>query len=1090
MIYRIEKKTFGLGIFPSRHIKTAMLLAFVLVSTLLESIAQRIPVTGKVLDGKTREELIGASVRVLESGTGKITDGEGTFHLQLEEGKYTLEIKYLGYVSEEIGITVPLMMELTVMLIPEDIELGAVEVLATGYQEIPKSRASGSFVSLDEELVDRRISTNLVDRLEDVTSGLILNRTGDTGRDPISIRGRSTLGRFSQPLIVIDNFPYDGSLDDINPNDVASITVLRDAAAASIWGARAGNGVIVITTKSGKHNRGTRVSFTGNANWIQPTDPFLAPNLAVGDYIDVEEMLFSQGYYTALESDFGHQVLSPVVETLIAARDGVITTSAADARIAAYRSYDLRNDLKEYIYRPQLNQQYNLGIEGGGDLHTYRLSLGYDGIRPEITGNTSNRITFSLKNDFSLLSDKLKVQTGFYGVKSRDKDSHLSAGDISFSSYAGMYPYARLADESGNPLALNRDYRNGFKQEMENLGLLDWSYVPLEERGRSNSSSVGDDLRVNFGLTYELLPGLSLQGLYQYWQNTGLSERLYAEDSYEARNLINQFTQIQESGALTYAVPKGGIYSFSNSKAHSHSGRMQANYAKSWEQGWQLNVLAGAEVKALESNSYSGRYYGYNAELATSQVVDYVSLFPLSTNPFATSQIPNTDGIGILRDRFYSGFANASLLYQDRYLLTLSARKDASNLFGVATNQKSVPLWSAGLGWTLSEEGFYHWDGMPYMKLRASVGYNGNVDRSLTAFTTARSTTFNPITQIPYSIIVNPPNENLRWEKIKILNLGLDWESRSGRVKGTFEGYKKEGMDLIGTVPYAPSTGITAFSGNNAATQTTGFDLSLETVNLKGKFTWSSVLLLSGIEEKVISYEDEINVSNLLNYGITGMGGTYFPIEGRPLFGVYSLPWEGLNPETGAPVGLLDGEASEEYRDIINGATLESLVYHGPARPTVFGSIRNTLSYRGFSLSANISYRFGYYFRRSSVQYESILQGRGGHSDYALRWQEAGDELVTQVPSMPEARDAFRDQFYRSSSVLVEKGDHIRLQDIRLGYKIPSGSTLSEILRNAEFFLYANNLGMIWKATDTDWDPDFGTFKPRKSIALGVQLDF
>lgn len=1070
--------------------KNLLILIFVLAFSSMDLCAQNLQVVGRVQDQTTGEALIGASVRVLESGTGKITNEEGVFRFELDAGTYTLRISYLGYTVREIEMEVPLSEQLTILLAPEDFELGGVEVLATGYQEIPKSRASGSFVSLNEELVDRRVSTNLIDRLEDVTSGLILNRTGDVGRDPISIRGRSTLGRFSQPLIVIDNFPYDGNLEDINPNDVSSITVLRDAAAASIWGARAGNGVIVITTKSGKSNQATRVSFTGNANWIQPTDPFLAPNLGVDDYIDVEEMLFGQGFYTALESDFGNEVLSPVVETLIAKRDGLISSSEADARIAAFRSYDLRNELKQYIYRPQLNQQYNLGIAGGGNYHTYRISLGYDDIRPEISGDASNRITLSLKNDFSFLSDKLKVQTAFYGVKSKSTDAHMAADDITFSSYAGTYPYARLADDSGTPLPLNRDYRNSFKEEMETLGFLDWSFVPLEERGRSNSNSVRDDWRVNLGLTYEVLPGLSVYALYQYWQNTGLTERQYQDNSYDARNLINQFTQMAEEGALSYAIPYGGIYNYSNSRANSHSGRLQANYAKDWEQGWKLNVLAGTEVKALESNSFSGRYYGYNPELATTQVVDYVSLFPLSTNPFATARIPNTEGISLLRDRFYSGFANASLVYQDRYLLTLSARKDASNLFGVAANQKSVPLWSAGLGWTLSEEKFYNWAWMPFMKLRASYGYNGNVDRSLTAFTTARSTTFNPITQIPYSIIVNPPNENLRWERIKILNLGLDWENRSGRIKGTFEFYKKEGLDLIGTIPYAPSTGITSFSGNNAATQTKGFDLSLETVNLKGKFTWSSVLLLSGIKEKVTSYEDEINVNNLLNYGITGLGGTYFPIEGRPLFGVYSLPWMGLNHETGDPVGLLDGEASEEYREIINGATLESLVYHGPARPTIFGSFRNSLSFQGFSLSANISYRFGYYFRRSSVQYESILQGRGGHSDYALRWQEVGDELITQVPSTPEARDAFRDQFYRSSSVLVEKGDHIRLQDIRLGYKISTTSKRAGIFNNAEFYLYANNLGIIWKATDTDWDPDFGTFKPRKSIAVGVQLDF
>ncbi|MEP0712732.1 MAG: carboxypeptidase-like regulatory domain-containing protein, partial [Algoriphagus sp.] len=272
--------------------KNLLILIFVLAFSSMDLCAQNLQVVGRVQDQTTGEALIGASVRILESGTGKITNEEGVFRFELDAGTYTLRISYLGYTVREIEMEVPLSEQLTILLAPEDFELGGVEVLATGYQEIPKSRASGSFVSLNEELVDRRVSTNLIDRLEDVTSGLILNRTGDVGRDPISIRGRSTLGRFSQPLIVIDNFPYDGNLEDINPNDVSSITVLRDAAAASIWGARAGNGVIVITTKSGKSNQATRVSFTGNANWIQPTDPFLAPNLGVDDYIDVEEMLF------------------------------------------------------------------------------------------------------------------------------------------------------------------------------------------------------------------------------------------------------------------------------------------------------------------------------------------------------------------------------------------------------------------------------------------------------------------------------------------------------------------------------------------------------------------------------------------------------------------------------------------------------------------------------------------------------------------------------------------------------------------------------------------------------------------------------
>lgn len=1054
-----------------------------------EICGQTLEVTGTVRDAARQEPLVGAAVRILESGVGKITNSEGGFAFNLEKGTYTLEISYLGYQKLETSIQVPLANSLNLNLVPEDFQLGQVEVLATGYQEIPRSRASGSFVHLNEELIDRRVSTNLVDRLEDVTSGLILNRTGDVGRDPISIRGRSTLGRFSQPLIVIDNFPFDGRLEDINPNDVASITVLRDAAAASIWGARAGNGVIVITTKSGKKDQPVRVDFAGNINWIDHTDPFQNPVLSVRDFIDMEERLFAQGFYTAQENNRNQVVLSPVVETLIAARDGKISNVQKEEQLAKFRTYDLRNELNRYLYRPQVNQQYNLGISGGGNSHTYRVSLGYDHLGEEIVGNNSERITLSLRNDFKLLKDKLSVQTGFYGVKNQSLDQNLSPEDLVFSTLSDMYPYARLADESGNALAINRDYRNQFKQTSYEQGFLDWTYVPLQERGRADTETKRNDWRLNLGLKYQILPGLSLDGLYQYWENSLENQTLYLPDSYFARDLVNTFTQKNTQGILSYPIPKGGIFNHGSTRSKSHSGRVMLNYQKNWAEDWSLQALGGSELKTLESQGLSGRYYGYNPELSTSQAVDYVTLFPFSYNPQVTGRIPNVDGIRLIQDRFYSLFANASLGFRNRYLLTASARKDASNLFGVEANQKAVPLWSAGLAWNLSEEGFYNWEAMPFLKFRFSYGYNGNVDRSLTAFTTARTTTFNPITQIPYQVIVNPPNENLRWERIKILNLGWDWENRNGRIKGTLEFYRKTGLDLIGVTPYAPSSGITQFRGNNSSMLTHGLDLSLETVILKsGDWTWSSVLLVSQVKEEVISYEDQINVNSLLDFGDKGQGGTYFPIVGRPLFGIYSLPWQGLNPDTGNPVGLLDGEPSENYRQIITTASLESLIYHGPVRPTHFGSFRNTLAFKGFNLSANISYRFGYYFRRQSVQYETILQGRGGHSDYALRWQKSGDEINTQVPSLPNARDPFRDQFYRRSEVLVEKGDHIRLQDIRLGYVF--GSNPNAVFKNSEVFLYANNLAMIWKATDSGLDPDYGPFTPRRSIAFGVNLGF
>lgn len=1061
-------------------------LCFLLIG---EGMAQQSVLSGTVVDSQSGEPVPGVSILLKGTVRGTVSDESGNFELLIPAGNQVVMVSYLGYEGQELELSIPYSGSLRIELLPMDIQLGGVEVLSTGYQNIPVSRAAGSFVQVDKDLLERKVSTNLLDRLEDVTSGLIFNKTGDSGRDPISIRGRSTLGRFNQPLIVIDNFPFDGSLEDINPNDVESITVLRDASAASIWGARAGNGVIVISTKAGKKDQPLQVDLTANVNWIEPIDAFWEPKMAVLDYIEVERQLFASGYYSASENSPNNPVLTPVVENLILARDEVISDQEADARIAALGSYDLRNDLNRYLYQSQLNQQYNVGIAGGSGAHSYRMSLGFDDLRKGLNGNTGSRYTLNLKDDFRMLKDKLRVSMAFYGVKSEGIDQNMNPQNLRLNSLTPLYPYARLADEAGNPLEVNTELRESFKREAESQGLMDWAFRPLDEMGRNFTESKGTDWRLNLGASYQLLKGLNLSAKYQYWEKSSNTQNLSSLKSYEARNMINQFTQVDEMGLMSFPVPRAGILNTSAYQASSHSARLQLDYSKEFKD-WRWDILAGGELKSLVSQSFSNRYYGYNPELASSQTVDYFTQFARYSNPRSTLNIQDVNGLGMYTDRFLSGFANSSLQWKQRYLLTASLRRDASNLFGVSSNMRAVPLWSAGMGWTLSEESFYNWEKVPFMKVRFSYGYNGNVDRSLTAFTTAQVITFNNLTQVNYAQIINPPNENLRWERIKIANLGLDFESKSGRISGTLEVYNKQGLDLIGQSPFAPSTGITTFSGNTASTQSKGYDISISTLNLAGDLSWRTDWLLSGVREKVTDFELEYPVSSLINYGISGNGGDYFPVVGRPLFAVYSYPWAGLNPETGAPMGYLDGDVSEDYRTIINDADMESVKYHGSARPTTFGSLRNTLSYKGLSLSMNISYRFGYYYRRSSVQYVPILQGQGGHADFGLRWQEPGDESMTQVPSMPVARDAFRDIFYRSSSVLIEKGDHIRLQDIRLSYNFQRMGSGFSNFRHAQVFVYANNLGMIWKATKSDWDPDFGFARPLRSIAVGFKMDF
>ena len=218
---------------------------------------------------------------------------------------------------------------------------------------------------------------------------------------------------------------------------------------------------------------------------------------------------------------------------------------------------------------------------------------------------------------------------------------------------------------------------------------------------------------------------------------------------------------------------------------------------------------------------------------------------------------------------------------------------------------------------------------------------------------------------------------------------------------------------------------------------------------------------------------------------------------GKPLFGVFSLRWEGLEAATGDPQGY-DPAAKAVTKDYaaINKNTLpEDLVYHGPGVPVFFGGVRNTIDWKNFSFSFNVTYKLGYYFRRASIHYSNLFTLWGGHADYAQRWQQAGDELKTYVPSAP-AGQSFqtlgRDDFYRKSAILVEKGDHIRLQDIRLGYELNNSRIKRLPFKRAMFFIYVNNLGILWRANEPDIDPDYGNtvIPPSRSIAIGLNCNF
>ncbi|MES2773881.1 MAG: SusC/RagA family TonB-linked outer membrane protein [Bacteroidota bacterium] len=1019
------------------------------------------PVTGTVINSQTRLPVEQCTVTGKVSGVATITNKQGWFSLPASPTD-TLVISHIGYATKLQAVVTdgsqqPLLIQLTEL----NTELEAVTV-NTGYQAVAKERATGSFVVLNNDLVNRRVSTNIIDRLQGVASGVAFNKSDSKGTDEISIRGRSTIFSNATALVVVDNFPYEGSLSNINPNDVESITILRDAAAASIWGARAANGVIVITTKKGRFNQKAVLDINSSFSVGTKPDVFYVPKMQTTDIIDIEKMLFDKGYYNSvLNNTTTYPAVSPVVEILQLRKTGAITQAEADQQVDALRGIDNRNDLTNLAYRPSTSQQYALNLSGGSQGVAYFVSGGYNRDLGSLA-QVNERISLLSRTSFSPVAN-LQLNSSISFIQT-------NAAEGIYPGSASVYPYERMADDNGNSLPATRSYRKGFISQLQQRGFQDWSSYSLADAKLTDNTTKTNEIRLALGGRYQLVKWASLEFNYQYQQQAAATRNYQAQQSYFVRDLVNQYTQFNATTGLVTArpIPLGGILDKAHSESVANNGRLQVNINHTSGRH-RLSVIAGGEIRQVRSESNSLRLYGYDPLIITNKTVNYDSSY--LTFPFGSrSKIPNAPSAGTeFLDRYLSGFANGSYTYNNRYTISGSVRKDASNYFGVAANQRAVPLWSAGAKWDIDKESFYKLRWLPLLSLRMTYGYNGNINKSLTAYTTALSGTNN--FNLPNALIINPPNASLRWERVQMVNMAIDFRSRNNRVEGSLEWYVKKGLDLIGSGGIDPTSGVARFTGNVASMRGTGGDLQLNTLNTTGAVAWRTNILVSYNTDKVTDYQLVPTAGAMVS------GATISPLVGSPVFSVYSFNWAGLDPATGDPQGYINKQVSKDYTKLVAPA-LTDIQYHGSARPLFFGSFRNSISWAGLSLSANITYKLGYYFRRKGLEYNTLFASLTTHSDYYKRWQKPGDELTTQVPSLIYPVVNNRDVFYSRSEAMTEKGDHIRLQDIGLNYNMDKFVQKRLHFRHLEAYVYINNCGILWRANKNGIDPDHQQVAP------------
>ena len=1039
-------------------------------------------ITGRLVDS-SGNPIAGASVQVKGNKTkGTSTDTFGYFKLKDVESDATLVISGVSIQSFEVKVQGR--NDLAILRVKFKITEGEEVTVITGYQQIPKDRSTGSFVQIKQQLLERNVGSDINSRLNGVTPSLTIDQRNGS-RTFLNIRGRSTISANDQPLIILDNFPYNGDLNTINPNDISSITVLRDAAAASIWGVRAGNGVIVITSKHGTRNKPLQVGINTNITFGERPNLFYQSRMSTSSFIDLEEFLFDRGFFNNTIIDTRQPMISPVVEILLQKRNGAISQEEASRQMNALRNNDIRNDQKKYLYQTSVAQQYALNVNGGTEKHTYYMSAAFDKNLKDLRENVYSRLSFNIENTFRPLSN-LEIDSRIVYTKTNDQ-TDLTASQINMGKE--IYPYARLTDDVGNPIPINYQYRNSFVNNAQNIGLLNWEFNPLKELGRSDRTNKLENIRLASGIRYTISNGLSVDAKYQYEKQRGEFEELNPVESYFTRNMINQFSTITGS-TVTRNIPLGAIRTFSDNNLQSHNGRIQINLNKISGRH-EFNVLAGMEIREIKADSRSSRFYGYDINVGSATPVSYTQAYRLyPSGSFST--ISGFNSIGGTVDRFRSYYVNGAYTFNSRYTVSMSGRIDQSNLFGVNANQRSNPLWSIGAKWKTNKEKFYSVSWMPVLNIRATYGFNGNIDQSTTAFTTAVFTT-NTYTSTPAAFIQNPPNPSLRWEKSSMLNIGVDFSSINDIVSGSIEFYQKKGIDLFGQGPLDPTTGVSSFKGNIASMKGNGLDIELTVNNINRKVKWSTSFFFSHATDEVTKYE--LKTFSSSNYftdnSINRFSNSYAPVEGRPVFSIYSYKSAGLNSSTGAPQGYLNGVPSTNYSEIFSRSTVDSLIYHGPAMPKYFGAIRNTISYKAFSLSFNLTYKLGYYFRRASVNYSDLFNfNRSAHGDYEQRWQQPGDELKTYVPALVYPANINSNIFYSRSEHLVEKGDHIRLQDVQFSYTLNKVILNRLQLQRLQFYAYVNNIGLLWKANKQNIDPDFPTLPLSRTYAVGMRIDF
>lgn len=1016
---------------------------------------------GRVID-EAGNAVEGATIRYSSSGKYQTmaTNDRGQFMINASQYPLHVMITCLGYRPQEYVIEKP--GESVLIQLERNNELlEDVVIVHTGYQGIAKENSTGASTQIPEEEIEKRNNNSLDRILENAVPGLNTYTSPD-GKTDMRVRGGSSLRAGTNPLIVVDGFPSQ-IMPDVN--EISNINVLKDAAAAAIWGSQAANGVIVITTKKGKIGAPV-IQYSGNLRVQMKPDYSALQRATAADVIDYEKEQYDKGYIMALIFDNSSSGYSQSIGIINDYDRQDIDLAERDRRLASLAGLDNQAQINDLLLRQAINQKHFLSIAGGDQKFNYFSGFSFDqslaGTKGTQDKNTilTNRLRYQLANFLSLRSNiSMEYNWGNQGVN--DLQGKIRS----------LQPYQMLLDEQGNRVNNYFDYNKIENDRLLGLGYMDNGLNLLTDNELANNKSSQFGIRSIIGLDWKLLDGLTLSNDVVYERLSGRQRNLFNQNSYFTRSLINQFTAFDGTDN-TYEkfIPVGDILDLSNSNSKRMASRNQLNFERNFAEKHYVNIIAGADISKNLTEVGTQRLLGFNDDLYSAQDINAKELSAGIEDWEGRIQRYNAvdyNKMTYLENREYSFYTSMAYTYDHRYTLSGSYRNDYSNLFGADPKLRKTPLWSIGGKWLLHNESFVNRDIFSELNLRATLGVTGNFDRGNTTTTYLTAFRFfNALANDYVARLQTPPNPKLRWESSRTFNAGIDVGIINNRFLLTLDYYNKFSYDLLGSQELDPTVGLTNAYVNAAELSNRGVELGLKAGIIQwNDFSWNSQVNFAYNKSKVLS--NKISDSDP---AINRPRNVVPFLEGYERESLWSYRWAGLD-DKGRP------QTYNEAGEKVWLPELASLELNGTNRPRYSGSWINSFDYKGFNLSIYTVFNAGHVARMEMPDMYGYTWNSAYNNKIAKRWKQPGDELKTDIPAIATFDDFIElgDNYSRLatlSSNSVFNASFLRIREIQFGYTLSDRAILGKLpFKTVRAVAQLNNV-FLWKANKSGLDPE------------------